>query len=85
MAGGAGPSETQRIGEPLAVGWGHPVGPSLAASYDDGGMAADPPTKNPVRVLLAMRPASEIAIIKVAITSAFSRCPPAILNIPQQP
>ena len=50
MAGGAVPSEPQWIGEPLSVGRGHPVGPMLAASYDGGGIAADPSTKNPVQV-----------------------------------
>jgi hypothetical protein len=42
----------------LAVGRGHPVGPALAASYDGGGIAADPSTTRPVQVLFALRPAS---------------------------
>jgi hypothetical protein len=73
MAGGAGPSETQRFGEPLAVGRGHPVGPMLAASHDGGGVRAEPSTSLPVQVLIALRPVS--SVVTNEATDAFNFLP----------
>ena len=56
VTGGAGPSQTQRIDEPLSVGRGQLVGPSLATSTDGGGIAADPPAACPVQVTMCLRP-----------------------------
>jgi hypothetical protein len=52
VTGGAGPSQTQRIDEPLSVGRGQPVGPLLATSTDGGGIAADPSAARPVQVTM---------------------------------
>ena len=68
VAGGAGPSQTQQIDEPLAVGRGQAVGPLLATSSDGGDIAADLLAADPVQVICA------------CVLSSY-RCPPVIARI----
>lgn len=56
VTGGAGPSQTQRIDEPLSAGRGQPVGPLLATSSDGGGIAADPLAARLVQGVVRLRP-----------------------------
>jgi hypothetical protein len=60
VAGGARPSQTQRINDFLSGGRGSACRPMVAASSGGGGISADPPAECPVRHSMRPRPARSV-------------------------